>query len=258
MEPYLILEWGCDMASGENRRREKEGKRNFNRKSKSKEKKKRILILTEGEKTEPLYLKKFCEYFGLNSIQFSSSDSGVCVEGKRVGSAPISIACFAKKETLRKEGTGKSKTPYWDIIYCVFDRDTHPTFEKAVDEIHTLQKNNPKRIIKAIVSDICFELWFLLHFSYSTRQFFCADDLISYLKSIKDEDGQKPFKDYEKGNGNYFKITQPYIKNALASAEQLREECKKANVGTYTDIDILIHELKIHIPPAIRAKGNIF
>lgn len=259
MVHYLILAWGYDMTSGENLRREKEGKRHFGRKPKPKEKKKRILILTEGETTEPLYLKSLCINLGLNSIKFNNdSGDGVCIEGEKVDSAPISIAQCAKVEAAKTEGTGEEKEPYWNIIYCVFDRDTHPTFNNAIAEIHTLQKNHPDQIIQAIVSDICFELWFLLHFSYSTKQFSCADDLIRHLKSMQDENNKKPFSDYEKGNSNYFKITLPYIAKALTHAKQLRREYKKVNAGAYTDIDILISELKKHAPLARLASGNIF
>lgn len=52
-----------------------------------------------------------------------------------------------------------------DIAYCIFDTDTDPNKNKIIEEaIQLANKNN----IKVITSSPCIELWFLLHYEYTT------------------------------------------------------------------------------------------
>lgn len=55
----------------------------------------------------------------------------------------------------------------YDLIYCVFDRDTHSTYEAAKSKVLTLAKRPPARKIKAITSVPCIEYWFLIHFEHT-------------------------------------------------------------------------------------------
>ena len=52
-----------------------------------------------------------------------------------------------------------------DVAYCIFDTDVDPNKNKIIEEaIQLANKNN----IKIITSSPCFELWFLLHYDYTT------------------------------------------------------------------------------------------
>lgn len=111
-----------------------------------------VLIVCEGQKTEPLYLKRLCAAHRLSSANIEVLSSP--------GTDPMSIVTFAESRVHDD----------YDRIYCVFDRNGHQTYDAAMRRIRELSMNNPRRI-SAIVSWPCFELWLLLHFTYSSRPF---------------------------------------------------------------------------------------
>ena len=56
----------------------------------------------------------------------------------------------------------------FDRVYCVFDRDTHTTYQAALTKIASYK---PKGTFFPITSVPCFEYWLLLHFIYTTAPF---------------------------------------------------------------------------------------
>lgn len=52
-----------------------------------------------------------------------------------------------------------------DIAFCVVDTDTNPSKQAQIDKALRMAKNNG---INLILSNPCFEIWFLQHFRYST------------------------------------------------------------------------------------------
>ena len=111
-----------------------------------------VLIVCEGEKTEPNYLERLRDEFRINS-------ANIKVLGK--GLDPLSIVGNA----LKLYELDKS----YDRIYCVFDRDQHSTYERALLRVAELkQKGVP---IFAITSVPCFEFWILLHFIDSAKPY---------------------------------------------------------------------------------------
>ena len=76
------------------------------------------------------------------------------------GSAPITVVREAKKLRNRESRHGEK----YDKVYCVFDRDEHPTFDKACDEARASD-------VKLARSWPCFELWLRLHFGFSRQPY---------------------------------------------------------------------------------------
>jgi hypothetical protein len=109
---------------------------------------KKILIVCEGSKTEPNYLKEVCREYRINT-------ASVEIAGKECDSAPITVFRFAR-ERFKED-------PSFDEVYCVIDRDSHPTFDEAVFACRT---HSSKRFY-SIRSYPCFEYWILLHFQYT-------------------------------------------------------------------------------------------
>lgn len=109
---------------------------------------KRILIVCEGSKTEPHYLRDACQVYRIHS-------ASVEIAGKECGSAPMSVYRYAE-ERFREDSS-------FDEVYCVIDRDTHDTFDAAVSACH---KHSSKRFYP-VCSYPCFEYWILLHFYYT-------------------------------------------------------------------------------------------
>ena len=122
----------------------------------------RILILCEGEKTEPNYFN------GLKRDKFRSNRlSALRIEIYDYGSNTAKE--LVKQAKSLKDDAKREKNPY-DKIWVVFDRDGYTKHPQALDQASA-------NGIRVAFSSISFEFWFLLHFTYTTRQFEKADDV---------------------------------------------------------------------------------
>ncbi len=193
------------------------------------------MIVCEGEKTEPLYFKALVARLGLTTAEVE-----VCGE---CGSAPKSVVRFGKKKF--------DCDPDFDLIFFVFDRDSHPDYDDAIRLVQQfqLQRKLKGKTVAAITSNPCFEVWFMLHFEAFRKP--CAvgggkspcGNLISLLK-------RKPeFGDYEKGQGNHFEILYSRLPkarlNAALTLQQSREIGDREHHGNPTTfVHLLIDELE--------------
>lgn len=116
----------------------------------------RVLIVCEGSKTEPNYLKEIVDCLKL-------STANVEVDGE-CGSSPTSVVAHAKHRYIYSKKSGDD----YDRIFCVFDKDTHETYAQALTDISNAKPTNK---FKAINSVPCFEYWVLLHFTFTTKPF---------------------------------------------------------------------------------------
>lgn len=162
-----------------------------------------VLIVCEGKKTEPYYLKAFCDDRKLNS-------ANIKVVG--VGADPLKIVDHALKEF--------NETKDYDRVFCVFDKDQHATYQDALHKIKTLRERIKNVIpIYGITSVPCFEYWILLHFVDSARPYNRAgkkspgDLLLSEIKNY--------IKDYHKGHKDIFNVTKHKLKIALDCAKKI-------------------------------------
>lgn len=182
------------------------------RKSSSKASYDRVLIVCEGAKTEPNYLKEIRTFYRLNTANID-----IC--GNECGSDPLSVVNYAIKRF-------RSDSDY-DRVYCVLDRDKHSTFDAAIDKLRQT-KLGKKVIFEAIISVPCFELWLLLHFKYTTRQFSapCGESncelVVAELKKIAKMPG------YVKGANNIFALTKDRLPDAIRHAKQLQKHNESA------------------------------
>lgn len=116
----------------------------------------RVLIVCEGSKTEPNYLRELIDCLELNT-------ANVEVDGE-CGSSPISVVTHSKQRYTEEKRKGDA----FDRVFCVFDKDTHTSYESALDET---SKAKPKNVYQAINSVPCFEYWLLLHFEFTTKPY---------------------------------------------------------------------------------------
>ena len=112
----------------------------------------KVLIVCEGEKTEPYYFQDLRNHYGLNTANIE-----VCGE---CGSDPNSVLSFAKQRYREEKDAGD----VFDKVFCVFDKDAHVNYGAALNTIATVQ---PRDTFIAINSVPCFEYWLLLHFVYT-------------------------------------------------------------------------------------------
>lgn len=108
----------------------------------------RILIVCEGEKTEPNYFRSFSMMENSSGLVYQVDTQG----GK------ISTTQVVNKAIALKQEAEKAKKPY-DAVWAVFDRDDfkETTFDEAIN------KANQNRIGCAW-SNEAFELWYVYHF----------------------------------------------------------------------------------------------
>lgn len=189
----------------------------------------RILIVTEGSKTEPLYLEEIRAVHRLHS-------ANVEVQPGQLGTAPIQVVSYARQ--LFEEGhLYKGIRPKsFDQVYAVFDRDQHASYFNALDLAQSLDgklRNDEGRAVsfKAIASIPSFELWLLLHYEDVLAPIH-RDEVMERLK--------QHIPGYEKGAGSAFATTRDQVDAATQRAQALA-----VRFNAYTDPEpfTALHEL---------------
>ncbi len=223
-------------------------------KSRKKQKKQRnkrklkdsILIICEGEKTEPLYFKGF-------------PVAGVKVEVQGTGRNTLSLIEEAEK---RWRNLAETNQEYYENLWCVMDRDSFPddNYDNAFAKIEALEKKFRKKkyrkhmahnfTAQIAYSNEAFELWYILHFSYLTTGIHRSQ----YEKMLSKHLGHP----YKKNSPEMYRVlrnlekntdTNQGIKFAINNAQKLREgipdhEIHKKNPST--TVDLLVQELFKH------------
>jgi len=164
------------------------------------------LIVCEGAKTEPAYLKALVASLGLTTAQVEVSGDG--------DSVPTSVVKFG-------EGIFNDD-PDFDLIFFVFDKDSHKDYDAALLLVENLRKlpELVGKTVAAITSIPCFEIWFLLHFEAHARPYekgarkSACGNLIAVLR------GKQEFEDYNKGRGNHFELLHGRLHQAKRNAAQ--------------------------------------
>ena len=111
----------------------------------------RILIVSEGDVTEPEYFKGFAK---------ACRNPRVTVEFAPEHGVPRTVVEAArdrKKEAQDQAEREKDDNLAYDSVWSVFDIDDHPKVCEAQD----MARDND---IRLCISNPCFELWLLLHF----------------------------------------------------------------------------------------------
>ncbi len=147
----------------------------------------KVLIVCEGEKTEPNYFNELIDFYEINT-------ANVKVDGS-CGSDPLSVVDYAIAQYKRELATGE---PY-NKVYCVIDRDSHPNFTAALQKLNS---QKPVRVFHAAVSVPCFEYWLLLHFNYTKAAFMAAGNKSAGDRAL--DELKKYWPDYGKGNHGAF------------------------------------------------------
>ncbi len=186
--------------------------KSFRRRPASRDPQATVLIVCEGEKTEPNYFRSLCRALRLTSVR---------VVGEGCGNAPISIVDYALVAGVA-----------YDAIWCVMDVEEdgknpslRPALNKATD--HKL---------KIVLSNPCFEYWILLHFQDSGRPFRNCKEVGHKLKEV--------LPDYEKGQ-DYFQDLEPKMATAVARAKRIRKNSPDPRIerNPSTEVDLLVAEL---------------
>ncbi|MCJ7773292.1 MAG: RloB family protein, partial [Desulfobacterales bacterium] len=145
-------------------------KDSYKRRKGLKEPRKSILIVSEGSKTEPIYF---------NSLKSKLRLAMVDVEIVGEGAAPITVVDHAiELRAERKRVAKKSPTKAaYDIVYCVIDVEA-PKAESLSRAVNKAEGNK----LEVILSNPCFEYWYILHFRKTSAPFNTSQDTKSALR----------------------------------------------------------------------------
>lgn len=187
----------------------------------------RYLIVCEGTKTEPHYLRELLDDLRIRPqvVRVAPND----------GVSPDRVVAHALALYEEDAVAGDA----FDQVYCVFDRDQHTTFDAAVQRTKALSAAGQP--FAAITSTPCFEVWLLLHFGYSDQPFHASgkksvgDQVVAALKN-------KPgFAKYGKGQKGIYGQLKAKLADALIHAERLRQHgAKTGSTNPTTNVDELV------------------
>lgn len=165
-----------------------------------------LLLVCEGEKTEPNYFRFLRERLRLASVEVEID--------RESGGAPISVVDRAIELRERRERNASSSTVQaeYDMVYCIMDVEAplpHPSLDQAIDKA----KGNG---LVVILSNPCFEYWYLLHFEKTATLMNSNDQLI---RALKDH-----VQSYTKGGSEIHELVFPKTDDAIRHATQIIRE----------------------------------
>lgn len=166
----------------------------YARRSRNLQPKDHILIVCEGEKTEPNYFLSFPVNKTLVNVKVSG-------EGRNTRSL------VKQAEKLAKEAKDNGE-PY-DQVWCVFDKDDFScdNFNAAIN----ICERKPK--FNAAYSNEAFELWYLLHYEYHDT----AHSRDRYKEMLTDRLGET----YKKNSEEMYEKLLNKQEQAIKNAEKL-------------------------------------
>lgn len=160
-----------------------------------------VLIVCEGEKTEPNYLKGLCDELKLNTANIKLLGLGV---------DPLNIVDYALES---------NRSQSYDRIYCVFDKDQHSRYEKALLKVESESKNGVS--IFSIASVPCFEYWLLLHFEHTSKPYSSVGDRTA-AACLKNQI-KKYIPNYSEGHKSIFELTKKKLPLAIKRAKIINQ-----------------------------------
>jgi len=178
-------------------------RRSYDRRAPNREPYDTILIVCEGEKTEPNYFK------GL-------------ITACRLSGARIKVMHPPATDPMSLVQFGETQLGNHDRVFCIFDRDGNDEgFRQAVRKIENSEAGRAGRF-HAITSVPCFELWVLLHFRYTAAPFTAVGRASACQRVLNAVREHLP--DYAKGDGEIYRWIEPRTNAALRHANRLEAE----------------------------------
>ncbi|TVZ41922.1 RloB-like protein [Alteromonadaceae bacterium 2753L.S.0a.02] len=171
-------------------------------------------IYCEGEKTEPNYINGY-----INSKHQGNRRLKIIRIEKTQKNTPIQLV----EEALKQQ---KSRSiPEEDIFWVVYDRESN---QKYSDDLHKKAYEKAGSRLKIAISNVCFEIWILLHFQEVTAPYMNYEDLYrnsqlcNHLKNIG-------FKKYEKSAASLYPLLDKKVDDAKIRAEKMNDAAKNSS-----------------------------
>ncbi len=176
-----------------------------------------LRIYCEGEKTEPNYFNSYLEI--------------ACPGNRRLRVIKIEKTSKNTPVQLVKEAVNAKNDkdcPEGDIFWVVFDREGEAKYPKILhQQAYDIAQSNG---VEIALSNVCFEVWILLHFETSTAAYSSYDDLKNNSNLCKSH-----IKNYDKSDKNIFKVLSSRIDDARANAIAMNKSTKDAADPSWTN-----------------------
>jgi hypothetical protein len=179
---------------------------------------KRIVIVCEGEKTEPEYFRGLQKRHKLLTLAIE------IVSGKV---APTSVVEEGRRQFRQLDDRR-------DEVWCVFDTESLLQAESVARAADMARSNG----LKLAVSNPAFEYWYILHFERTDSPFHDATDTLDRLKHHLPE--------YDK-SVPVFEALVARIPTAIENAQQLRSNAVEpwdTMPNPSTSVDLLVIEIE--------------
>lgn len=197
----------------------------------SRKTKKRILIVVEGQVTEPIY------FAGLKQRPDIREGYTITVKSGKGGSATQCV----KKAQSEKERVDDGDP--FDEIWCVLDVEDK-TQRAQLDSALSVAADEG---IEVALSCPCFEVWLLAHFEKTARRVADAREMIDTLSKIWQREFQTP---YTKNDPRLYDRLADLTETAIENARQVREQHfpagthradRNSSTEVYKLVDRLMH-----------------
>lgn len=195
-----------------------------------------VLIVTEGSQTEPKYFERFKNRQTNIDIKVIGGGGG---KGTDYGSLVREAVIYMEKNGISEQNG--------DRMWVIADADVNYNVPDPVTsksrQLEAAKKKAKKHGIRIALSNPCFEVWFLLHFRYSSGYLQDYAAVLTQLRSY--------LPDYEK-TVEVSNILAEHTERAVLNAEKLAAHHKKSGhidlccieVNPYTDVYELVKSIR--------------
>jgi hypothetical protein len=193
-----------------------------------------FLIVSEGEKTEPLYFEGLANYINQKFGKGIDVEKPI-INTKGEGKGTVSLVNAAEKLVARASFL-------YSQVWIAFDKDDFQDFDQAV----TLAEQKGYRVAW---SNQSFEYWIYLHFNYSDSALH-RHDWVDKLSKLFKEKKISP-KGYEKNDSDVFAIVTARngLKNAVNNALKIERAYDSRMKPSQQDPCTKVHHLILELKP---------
>lgn len=147
-----------------------------------------MLVVCEGQVTEPQYFKGFRHVHGASTVRVVVKSPG----GDPRALVERAVALRGEAAAEAEARRGRDPNLAYDEVWCVFDVDTHPRADAA-------RQLAAREGVHLAVSNPCFELWLLLHLAEHAAHLTAAQAGRLLRKHLPGYDKHLRFDDFAAG-----------------------------------------------------------
>jgi len=192
-------------------------------------------IFCEGEKTEPNYLNKYLDKYH----PFNRRLNVIKIERTKKTTARQLV-------DVAEELKARRDTPESDDFWVVYDREG---VHKYSNDLHSQSFERAKREnINIAFSNVCFEVWLLLHLVYSTASYTDCDNFLAN-SPFRAELAKRKIASYSKSDAGLFDVLDAGLTDARMWAPRMNKATADASgedvtkpylLNPYTDVHLLL------------------